>query len=89
VGLAEKVAISKEVLEYILREHASEETGVRELKRCIEQVTQKINMLRMFNSKDLPFYIKDFTLPFVVKKEHIDLFLKRKSIDISAGMMYT
>jgi hypothetical protein len=89
VGLAEKVAISKEVIEYILSEYASEETGVRELKRCIEQVTQKINMLRMFNSKDLPFYIKEFALPFVVKKQHIDLFLKRKNIDVSANMMYT
>jgi len=90
VGLAEKVAVSKEVIEYVLREYASEETGVRELKRCMEQITQKVNMLRMFNSKDLPFYIKDFTLPFVVKKEHIDLFLKKKAVvDVSAKMMYT
>jgi len=90
VGLTEKVAISKDILEYVLREYASEETGVRELKRCMEQITQKVNMLRMFNSKELPFYIKDFTLPFVVKKEHIDLFLKKKgSVDISAKMMYT
>ena len=90
VGLTEKVAVSKEVLEYVLREYASEETGVRELKRCMEQITQKVNMLRMFNSKELPFYIKDFTLPFVVKKEHIDLFLKKKGqVDVSAKMMYT
>jgi hypothetical protein len=90
VGLTEKVAVSKEVLEYVLREYASEETGVRELKRCMEQITQKVNMLRMFNSKELPFYIKDFTLPFVVKKEHIDLFLKKKTnVDVSAKMMYT
>ena len=90
VGLTEKVAISKDILEYILREYASEEAGVRELKRCIEQITQKVNMLRMFNSKELPFYIKEFSLPFVVKKEHIDLFLKKKNVvDISALMMYT
>lgn len=90
VGLTEKVAVSKDVLEYVLSEYASEETGVRELKRCVEQITQKVNMLRMFNSKELPFYIKDFTLPFVVKKEHVDLFLKKRSasIDISAKMMY-
>ena len=35
-------------------------------------------MLRIFNSKDLPFHIKDFSLPFVVKKQHIELFLKKK-----------
>ena len=90
VGLTEKVAISKDILEYILREYASEEAGVRELKRCMEQITQKVNMLRMFNSKELPFYIKEFSLPFVVKKEHIDLFLKKKNVvDVSALMMYT
>ena len=91
VGLTEKVAISKEVLEHMLKEYANEETGVRELKRCVEQIAQKINMLRIFNAKELPFYIKDFQLPFVVKKEHIDLFLKKKtpSMDISVQRMYT
>jgi len=89
VGLNEKVGITKDVLEHLLREYASEESGVRELKRCIEQVTQKINMLRMFNSKDLPFHIKDFSLPFVVKKEHVDLFLKKKNtMDPSLQRMY-
>jgi ATP-dependent Lon protease len=90
VGLSEKVGISKEILTHILETYAKEETGVRELKRCIEQIVQKINMLRMFNTKELPFHIKDFTLPFVVKKEHIDLFLKKKAVvDISARHMYT
>jgi ATP-dependent Lon protease len=91
VGLAEKVAISREILEHMLKEYANEETGVRELKRCVEQIAQKINMLRIFNAKELPFYIKDFHLPFVVKKEHVDLFLKKKapSIDVSVQRMYS
>jgi ATP-dependent Lon protease len=90
VGLTEKVAISREVLEHMLKEYANEETGVRELKRCVEQIAQKINMLRIFNAKELPFHIKDFQLPFVVKKEHIDLFLKKKtpSMDVSVQRMY-
>ena len=89
VNLNEKVAISKEILEHILKEYASEETGVRQLKRCIEQVAQKINMLRIFNAKELPFYIKDFHLPFVVKKEHVDLFLKKKVVNESIAHLYT
>ncbi len=91
VGLKEKVAVSKEVLEHVLREYANEETGVRELKRCMEQIAQKINMLRIFNAKELPFHIKDFSLPFVVKKDHVDLFLKKKtpSMDISVQRMYS
>ncbi len=78
VNLNEKVAISKDILQHIIEEYASGEKGVRELKRSIEQVVQKINMLRMYNSPELPFYIKDFSLPFIVKKEHIKLFLKKK-----------
>jgi ATP-dependent Lon protease len=78
VNLAERVAFSREVLNHILDEYAHEETGVRELKRCIEQIAQRINMLRMFNVKELPFHIPGFSLPFVLKKEHVDLFLKKK-----------
>ena len=90
VNLTEKVAISKEILTTIIQEYASEEHRVRELKRCIDQISQKINMLRMYNSPDLPFYIKDFTLPFIVKKDHIKLFLKRKEqFDAPPFGMYT
>jgi ATP-dependent Lon protease len=90
VGLKEKVALSHEVLEYMLKEYANEETGVRELKRCVEQIAQKINMLRIFNAKELPFHIPNFQLPFVVKKDHIDLFLKKKNpaMDASVQRMY-
>ena len=90
VKLDEKVAIGSDVLEHIFKEYAREEDGVRELKRCIEAVVQKINMLRIFNTKDLPFHIPDFQLPFVVKKSHVDLFLKKKEdkIDPSIAHLY-
>jgi ATP-dependent Lon protease len=78
VGLEGKVDICKEIIQYIIEHYANEEAGVRELKRCMEQIVQKINMLRMFNDKSLPFHIKDFKLPFIMKKEHIELFLKKK-----------
>lgn len=90
LNLDEKVGISKDVLEHVLTNYANEEAGVRELKRCIETITQKINMLRIFNTKDLPFHIQNFTLPFVVRKEHVDLFLKKKGgVDPSLRGMYT
>ena len=78
VGLDGKVDISKEILQHVIEHYANEEAGVRELKRCMEQIVQKINMLRMFNDKSLPFHIKDFKLPYIMKKEHIELFLKKK-----------
>lgn len=91
VNLAERIGIPKEVVQYILDTYAKEEEGVRELKRCMEQIAQKLNMLRLFNSPDLPFHIKDFSLPFILKKEHVDKFLKEKkpAMDVSARAMYT
>jgi ATP-dependent Lon protease len=90
VNLAEKVAITREILQYILETYAKGETGVRELKRCIEQIAQRVNMLRMFNVKELPFHIPNFVLPFVIKKEHVDLFLKKKDGSDKLPMgMYT
>jgi ATP-dependent Lon protease len=76
----EKVAVTREVLQHVLEHYAKEEPGVRELKRCMEQIAQRINMLRMFNVKELPFHIPGFTLPFVLKKEHVDLFLKKAEV---------
>ena len=90
VNLFEKVNFSKEIIEYILVNYCKEEPGVREFKRAIEQVVQKINMLRIFNSKDMPFYIENFSLPFTILKKHIDLFLKKKSNeDASYLKMYS
>lgn len=80
VNLSEKVLFTRDVFQHILENYAKEETGVRELKRCIEQIAQRINMLRMFNVKELPFHIPGFQLPFFLKKEHVDLFLKKKEV---------
>ena len=77
VNLVERVGIPKEVVTHIMETYAKEEPGVRELKRCMEQIAQKLNMLRLFNNPTLPFYIKDFSLPFILKKEHIKLLLKK------------
>ena len=87
VNLTDKIKITNEILEYILKDYVKEEPGVREFKRCIEQVIKKINMLRVFNSKEMPFYIENFSLPFTVEKKHIDLFLKKKNADDDISFM--
>jgi ATP-dependent Lon protease len=90
VGLFEKVSVHRDIIQYIIEHFTGGEQGVRELKRCIQTVVSKINLLRFFNNpKQVPFSIKDFSLPFTVKKEHIDLFIKRKdSIDPSIAHLY-
>jgi flagellar biosynthesis GTPase FlhF len=91
VGLFEKVSLGREIIQHIIEHYTGGEQGVRELKRCIQTVVSKINLLRFFNnSKQVPFAIEGFGLPFTVKKSHIELFLKRKDgIDASIAHLYT
>jgi len=90
-GLHEKVSIGKDILQHIVENFTGGESGVRELKRCIQTIISKINLLRFYNNpKQVPFSIKDFILPFTVKKEHTELFLKKKDkIDESIAHLYT
>lgn len=90
VNLQGMITFTKEIIHYILEKFAKEEAGVREFKRCIEEIVQKINMLRIFNSEKMPFYIADFSLPFTLKESHVDLFLKKKKTedDMSYLKMY-
>jgi hypothetical protein len=64
---------------------------VRELKRCIQTIVSKLNLLRFYNNpKQVPFAIPGFSLPFTLKREHVDLFLKKRDLmDASIMHMYT
>lgn len=92
LNFKDDIIFSKDIIKYIIERYSGNEKGVRELKRSIESVCQKINMLRLYNSTDIPFYIKDFALPMTLTRTHIDLFLKKKKPeddrDVSLKMMY-
>ena len=89
-GLHEKISISKDILQHVIENFTGGEAGVRELKRCLQTIVSKINLLRFYNNpKQVPFAIKDFALPFTLKKEHIELFLKKKGeTDPSISHLY-
>jgi ATP-dependent Lon protease len=91
VGLHEKVSIHKDVVQYIIEHNTGEEKGVRELKRCIQTIASKLNLLRFYNNpKQVPFSIPNFQLPFTLKKDHVELFLKkREGVDQSVAHLYT
>ena len=90
VNLFEKIGIGKDIVTYIVENYTGEEKGVRELKRCIQTVISKVNLLRFYNDpKRVPFAIEGFGLPFTLKREHIDLFLKKKpALDESIAHLY-
>lgn len=91
--LFEKIGFNRELMTFIIEKFTGEEKGVRELKRCIETIVSKVNLLRFYNDPaKVDFAIAGFSLPFTLKKEHIELFLKkkdRKDDDISRLAMYT
>jgi ATP-dependent Lon protease len=91
VGLFEKVSLHREMIQFIIEHYTGGEKGVRELKRCIQTVVSKINLLRFFNNpKQVPFALEGFQLPFTVKRQHIELFLKRKdTVDPSIAHLYS
>jgi ATP-dependent Lon protease len=89
-GLHEKISISKEIIQHVIENFTDGEAGVRELKRCIQTIISKINLLRFYNNpKQVPFAIEGFSLPFTLKKSHVELFLKKKDPgDVSYLRMY-
>jgi len=90
VGLFEKVGIGASVLKHIIENFTGEEKGVRELKRCIQTIVSKLNLLRFYNDPArVPFAIKGFALPFNVGVEHVDVLLKKKApMDSSIAHLY-
>jgi hypothetical protein len=93
VNLFEKIGFSQEIIRHIIKTYTGDEKGVRELKRGIQTVISKLNLLRFYNDPaKVPFAIKGFSLPFTLKKDHVDLFLKKKeskALDASIEHMYT
>jgi len=90
VGLYEKVGIGAPVLKHIIENLTGEEKGVRELKRCIQTIVSKLNLLRFYNDPArVPFAIKGFALPFSVGVDHVDVLLKKKApMDSSIAHLY-
>jgi flagellar biosynthesis GTPase FlhF len=91
VNLYEKIGVSHDILTHIIQHFTGDEKGVRELKRCIQTIISKINLLRFYNDPaKVPFSIKGFSLPFTVTRDHVDLFLKKKPpMDESVAHMYS
>jgi hypothetical protein len=92
VGLFEKLSLPPDVLRHVIEEYAGHEEGVRDLKRALQTIAGKANMLRFLNDKKrVPFAIEGFALPFTVTRAHCALFLSKAApaLDPSVQRMYT
>jgi ATP-dependent Lon protease len=103
VGLGKSdILFNDDVIKYIIRNYTQEE-GVRSLKRCIESILMKLNVLRFLQcSYDnlekldeqknmLSYNITNFKIPFLLDKDNVKELLKDININnnnISKNMMY-
>jgi ATP-dependent Lon protease len=77
----EDVIIPDETIQYIVSNEAltKEESGVRNLKRCLEIIYTKLNLFRLMKT-DTSLFGKDLelkvTFPFTVEKKEVDALIK-------------
>ena len=79
------IVFNNDIIEYIIENFTHKEQGVRNLKRCIETIISKVNMYELLYDKDkkcceinLPYDIENFSIPYHVQKEDLDVLLKKK-----------
>lgn len=77
----EDIIIPDDTIQYIVSNAAftKEESGVRNLKRCLEIIYTKLNLFRLVKP-DAKLFGKDIdvevTFPFTVTRKHVDIFIK-------------
>jgi ATP-dependent Lon protease len=78
----EDVIISDEVIKKIIINYTNNEKGVRNLRRCLENIISKINVFKYLKNNDdklVNFNIKNFKLPFTITVENLENFIKDNS----------
>ena len=77
MGLKENdIVFTDDIIEYIISKIPKED-GVRTLKKTIQKIIRKINVIRFLNSEnDLSYYIKNIILPYQIRTKDVDNFMK-------------
>ena len=97
------IIINDDNLTHIIKNYTNNEEGVRELKRSLETIIQKLNMYKYINHPDnkeikknkkieLWNQIDNITFPFNLSNTHIDKLLfnnNEEELNEAAKMMYT
>ena len=73
------IIIPEQTIRHIIEKHCSSESGVRNLKRCLETIYTKLNLYRLtlpntkLVGKDMPISV---TFPFTVTPSVVDKLIK-------------
>ena len=90
-----KVIFNNDIIKYIIENYTNKEEGVRNLKRCMDDIISKINIYEMLyddtNKKSeiiLPYKFDDFKIPYNVKITDIENLLNKNDSDTPPLNMY-
>lgn len=91
----EEIIFTEEIIKYIIDKFVQNEEGVRNLKRCLEEIIMKLNLLKMLNVNEnivkFDYHIDNLSFPVTLTREHIDKLLidyNKTTIPISVQQMY-
>ena len=84
------IIIKEATIKNIIDSYISDEKGVRNLKRALDTVISKLNLLKFIKNPEniVKFNIGKFKLPFEVLDKHLDVLLKQNTKDVSMEFMY-
>jgi len=89
---ANEITIPEKTLEYIITSPSmtANEEGVRNLKRCLETIYRMLNLFSLTRDSNIfeALLKLKVTFPFVVEKEHVDLFIKTNKADLSQYLYF-
>lgn len=90
----EDITFTNDAITTIINTYTNNEKGVRNLKRCINEIISKINILRYTGTNNVDgvqivdFKIPDFSLPYTVNNDTLKYFLKIDSSSDHISLMY-
>ena len=84
---SDSIIFNNDIIQNIIEKFKDNEQGVRNLKRCLETIISKVNMYELLydsendkSSIDLDYSITDFSVPYNVKREDLDILLKKNGV---------
>ena len=90
IGMKEKINFTDNNIKYIVQNYCATEPGVRELKRCIETILRRINILKYSKKIKLNYSLEKMNFPLEINNTIIDELLqdrKRKNQDSTSQLM--
>ena len=81
------ISFTNDCLEYIISNHTKKEKGVRNLKRFLEKIVSRVNIVNLLKDytgdvkEIIPYAIKNFTLPIVIDTDIKNTLIKQTTDD--------